>query len=149
MLFLDCFKVGRDLVPKITLFYTLKYKYFINHGLTTTPTKLGYWWDHDSWRVAWYDRRWSSLLRYDWKYNRVAQRYFSQVAWTRSWTHAQEKPSWSDPEVLGSILCVPEKETLTCDNGPCFSRKMHFSVDGSVAVCVACGDGDVTGWDFT
>ena len=43
---------------------------------------------------------------------------------------------------LGSILCVPEKETLTCDNGPCFSRKMHFSVDGSVAVCVACGDGD-------
>ena len=52
------------LVPIINLFHTFKYKYFINHGLTTTPTKLGYWWDHDSWRVAWYDRRWSSLLRY-------------------------------------------------------------------------------------
>ena len=52
------------LVPIINLFHTLKYKYFINHGLTTTPTKLGYWWDHDSWRVAWYDRRWSSLVRY-------------------------------------------------------------------------------------
>ena len=52
------------------------------------------------------------------------------------------RKSLPDPEVLGSILCVPEKETLTCDNGPCFSRKMHFSVDGSVAVCVACGDGD-------
>ena len=52
------------------------------------------------------------------------------------------RKSLPDPEVLGSILCVPEKETLTCDNGPCFSRKMHFSVDGSVAVCVACGEGE-------
>ena len=42
MLFLACFKVGRDLVPKITLFYTLKYKYFINHGLTTNPNKVGF-----------------------------------------------------------------------------------------------------------
>ena len=42
MLFLACFKVGRYLVPKITLFYTLKYKYFINHGLTTNPNKVGF-----------------------------------------------------------------------------------------------------------
>ena len=42
MLFLACFKVGRYLVPKINLFYTLKYKYFINHGLTTNPNKVGF-----------------------------------------------------------------------------------------------------------
>ena len=30
MLFLACFKVGGYLVPKINLFYALKYKYFIN-----------------------------------------------------------------------------------------------------------------------
>ena len=64
MLFLACFKVGRYLVPKITLFYMLKYKYFINHGLTTTPTKLGYWWDHDCWRVSWYVGRWSLFPTY-------------------------------------------------------------------------------------
>ena len=35
MLFLACFKVGRYLESEISLFYMLKYKYFIKHG----PTK--------------------------------------------------------------------------------------------------------------
>ena len=43
MLFLACFKVGRYLVPKINLFYALKYKYLIKHGPTNNPTL----WDHD------------------------------------------------------------------------------------------------------
>ena len=47
MLLLACFKVGRYLEPKINLFYALKYKYFITNGPTNTPTKLGYWWEHD------------------------------------------------------------------------------------------------------